>query len=193
MISGVPIHIWPSPIPNPLVSSGPQPQAILLEIPDTPRSAAGRAKTRGILNTLLEHWTGTTALLIETPTGPALDRPVGENSVSISITYCGSTAWIGLCSGGTIGIDAVSCAPFPELLEVASLYLTEQDTAQIRHSKNPGRTFAEAWARYEATVKCHQLPINETQQAPESDVLFHESPDWILCVAFPKNTNARLL
>jgi len=176
-----------------LVSSGPQPQAILLEIPDTPRSAAGRAKTRGILNTLLEHWTGTTAPLIETPTGPAMHRPSGEKSVSISITYCGSTAWIGLCSGANIGIDAVSCATFPELLEVASLYLSEQDTAQIRQSKNSGRTFAQAWARFEATLKCHQLPINEAQQAPESDVRFHESPDRILCVAFPRNTKARML
>lgn len=174
-------------------SSGTQPQAILLEIPDTPRSEAGKAQTRRTLNALLERWTGSTAPLIETPTGPAPDRLVGGKRLTFSITYCESTAWIGICSGGHIGIDAVSCSPFPEQLEVASLYLSEADFTQIRQSKKPSRTFAACWARYEAALKCHQLPISEAQKAPESDILFHETRERILCVAFPKSSNTRLL
>lgn len=76
--------------------------------------------------------------------------------LALSLSYAGDHALVALCPGAQIGVDLVRLDTWPELLEVARLYLGPAQTATLQGLSRDAQTqaFAEAWAALEARCKC---------------------------------------
>ena len=83
--------------------------------------------------------------------------------LSISLSYAGDVALIGVCPGARIGVDLVGIASLPDWAQVAQLYLGPDATRRLADMDGAIRdkAFAMAWAELEARSKCLGLGLQE--------------------------------
>jgi hypothetical protein len=139
----------------------PSGQTVLLRVAD-------KAQVREVLFEMLAAWSGRPRAKLpvrETTRGPRWIGPLADDSLDISLSYCGREGWIGLLRGGLIGIDVMRVEPFPEAPAVARHYLDPEACAAIPQSSNPERAFALAWTELEARLKCLKRDLIEWSPA----------------------------
>jgi hypothetical protein len=129
----------------------------LIRVPGVARGEPARQAMREALRTLLAVWRLGTVRMAETPSGPNLEG----SPFKVSFSYDGEDGWMAIGAFARIGCDAVAVAEFPEMGAVARRYLGPEVAARIVGSRVPAQTFAHAWAKHEATLKAHGLPLSE--------------------------------
>jgi 4'-phosphopantetheinyl transferase len=153
------IFEWPDLPPLPATS-----RPILVRVATSASRPAARQELRTVLRRILTVWSGLAPEqlpLNESPRGPQWPGLFAGHPMDISLSYCEGEAWIGLIRGGAIGIDAMSIQPIAEAEVVARHYLDPGALAAIRQSRQPAQTFALAWTKLEARVKCLKHDLTE--------------------------------
>jgi 4'-phosphopantetheinyl transferase len=123
-----------------------------------------RHELRKALRLILVNWSGLPddqLPLHETAHGPVWNGRLAGETLDISLSHSDGESWIGLVLGGKVGVDVVRANFFPEMNLVADDFLGPEVTAQMKHSANPARTFALAWAELEAQIKCLKQALIE--------------------------------
>jgi len=144
-------------------------QPVLVKVDTGASRPAARQQMRETVQRIFSAWSGSPAQLPswrETPCGPIWPDPLGNLPVAVSFSYSDNTGWIGLVRSGLIGVDAMRACPFPEMEEVALLYLGPASAATIRAAVDPARAFAAAWTGWEARLKCQGHRLTEWPGAP---------------------------
>jgi hypothetical protein len=141
---------------------------------------ARRSHARAGVLAVLRSWGFPAATLIETPQGPATSE---ADAIAVSLSYAGDSAWVCFSRQGRVGIDACVIADFPEMEQVARLYLREQ------HDLTAGdraQAFAVAWSRHEAALKQAGIPLSEDAPLPRSGMRIAtlRTGDTVVSVAF---------
>jgi hypothetical protein len=139
-------------------------EPLLMRVPTNGNRVLGRVATRAVLRQVVGAWSGDAsdgAALRETARGPVWDGNHAGSPVAISVSYTDADAWIGVLRGGAIGVDAMCCAPLPDLEDVARLYLGPAISERVRRSVDPARAFALEWTFLEARLKCARRPLTE--------------------------------
>lgn len=159
----IPTH-WPD-LP-PLPGSG---VPVLVRVKTEPERAEARRQVRVAARAILTAWSGRPTGAIpwrETPHGPICAPTPTLAGVALSFSYAGESGWIGLVRGATIGIDAMTVAPFAEMASVAELYLGPTASRAIVTAEDPAREFAHAWTEMEARTKLLRRDLTEWTFAP---------------------------
>jgi hypothetical protein len=144
-------------------------QPVLVKVDTAVSRPAARQQMRETVQRIFSAWSGSPAQLPswrETPCGPIWPDPPGGLPVAVSFSYSDNTGWIGLVRSGSIGVDAMRVCLFPEMEEVAFLYLGPASAAAIRAAVNPARAFAAAWTGGEAQLKCQGHSLTEWPGLP---------------------------
>jgi len=137
---------------------------ILIRFATSTSRPAARQESRTVLRQVLALWSGLAPEqlpLAESRRGPQWHGFLAGQSLDISLSYCEEEAWIGLIRGGVIGVDAMSIRTFAEAEAVARHYLDSETQATIRQSSQPAQTFALAWTKFEARLKCLKFELSE--------------------------------
>ena len=171
----------PPPAVWPEMPAMPPPEGFALMRMELPvKREAKRSYARVGVLAVLRSWGFPTATLIETPQGPVTS---GADGIAVSLSYAGDSAWIGFAREGRIGLDACVIADFPEMKQVARLYLREQPdlTAGDR-----AQAFAVAWSRHEAALEQAGIPLSEDAPPPRSGtrIATLRTGDTVVSVAF---------
>ncbi len=133
--------------------------------------AGARQQARLLLSGLLSHYLGAPAdelgLVFEAGQPPRLAADWQGLPLSLSISYCGAQAIVGICPGACIGIDLAAVTPLPDWDGVARLYLGPQATARLARLEAGARArqFAQDWAGMEAASKCLGSGLEEWSPA----------------------------
>jgi len=144
-------------------------QPVLVKVDTAMSRPTARQQLRETVQCILSAWRGSASQAPswrETPCGPIWPDRTGELPVAASFSYSDNTGWIGLVRGGLIGVDAMRACPFPEMEEVALLYLGPAAAVAIRAAIDPARAFAIAWTGWEAQLKCQGRSLTEWPSAP---------------------------
>ncbi len=173
-------HEWPTPLAFPTAD----PLFVLIHISHTPRSAKGRLKVREVLREVLRSWASGPVLVHETATGPQIAEPIRGEAVFVSISYANDSAWLGISLKRPLGIDAVRIESFPEMEDLARLYLGEEVWQAIVGSQKPTLTFARHWAALEARCKRADIPLSETAKPPTTPLFERVCQDTAVVVAW---------
>jgi hypothetical protein len=163
-MSAVRLFHWPE-----MPALPPPGQPVLVKVDTGASRPAARQQMRETVQRIFSAWSGSPAQLPswrETPCGPIWPDPPGGLPVAVSFSYSDNTGWIGLVRSGLIGVDAMRACPFPEMEEVALLYLGPASAATIRAAVDPARAFAAAWTGWEARLKCQGHRLTEWPGAP---------------------------
>jgi len=139
-------------------------QSVLVKVDTAVSRPAARQQLRETVQRIFSAWSGSPSQLPswrETPCGPIWPDLPGGLPVAVSFSYSNNTGWIGLVRGGSIGVDAMPACPFPEMEDVALLYLGPAAAAAIRAAVDPARAFAAAWTGWEAQLKCQGRSLTE--------------------------------
>lgn len=148
-----PILLAPSERPD--LSAG-RLQAWLCQSGNGPVREVARALLRDILAGYLEMRPDHVPLHLEPGQAASVAASWQGLSLSISMSYAGGAALIGLCPGARIGLDLVDIVPMPDWDRVARLYLGPD--AALRLAKmnraDSEKNFVLAWAEMEARSKC---------------------------------------
>lgn len=126
-----------------------------------------RQQARQLLSELLSCYLGQPAsrlgLVFAAGQPPRLAARWQGLSLSLSLSYCGELALVGLCPGTRIGIDLASVSLLPDWAGVARLYLGPQVSSRLARLETDtrARQFALAWAGMEASSKCLGLALEE--------------------------------
>jgi 4'-phosphopantetheinyl transferase len=137
---------------------------VLVQVPVADSRPAARQQLRAVLGKILAHWSGlpTAKLpLVETSAGPAWHGALHGIPVAISFSYAPGSGWLALCRGAAVGVDAMVPEPFPEMADVARLYLGPKVADSLIQAADPGTAFARAWTRREASLKCFKRGLAE--------------------------------
>jgi phosphopantetheinyl transferase len=144
-------------------------QPVLIKVDTAESRPAARQQLRETVQRILAAWGGShlpPSSWRETPSGPIWPDRAGGLPVAVSFSYSNNTGWIGLVRGGLIGADTMRTCPFPEMEDVALLYLGPASAAAIRAAVDPARAFAIAWTGWEAQLKCQGHSLTEWPGAP---------------------------
>jgi 4'-phosphopantetheinyl transferase len=144
-------------------------QPVLVKVDTTVSRPAARQQMRETVQRIFSVWSGSPSQSPswrETAGGPIWPDRTGGIPVAVSFSYSHHTGWIGLVRGGLIGADAMRACPFPEMEEVALLYLGPTAAASVRAAVDPARAFAIAWTGWEAQLKCQGRSLTEWPGAP---------------------------
>lgn len=90
--------------------------------------------------------------------------------IGISLSYADNYALLALCPGAQVGVDLVRVEGWPELLDVARLYLGARPTVSLQGLSRDAqvRAFADAWAALEARCKCYATGLTEWSPARDA-------------------------
>lgn len=133
------------------------------------RAAPPRKAARQLLRRQLAHYLQRPApevpLQFCAGQAPTVEARWQGLPLSLSLSYCGELALVGLCPGvgAGIGIDLTAVTPLPDWEGVARLYLGPLAAARLARLQ-PGaraRQFARDWAGMEAASKCLGLALEE--------------------------------
>lgn len=143
------------PAERPELAAG-RPQIWLCQSDNRPVREVARAHLRALLGAYLGMRPDRVPLHLAPGQAPRVDAPWQGLSLSISLSYAGGVALIGLCPGARIGVDLVEIVPIPDWDRVARLYLGPD--AALRLAKmnraDSEKNFVLAWAEMEARSKC---------------------------------------
>lgn len=143
------------PAERPELAAG-RPQIWLCQSDNRPVREVARAHLRALLGAYLGMRPDRVPLHLAPGQAPRVDTPWQGLSLSISLSYAGGVALIGLCPGARIGVDLVEIVPIPDWDRVARLYLGPD--AALRLAKmnraDSEKNFVLAWAEMEARSKC---------------------------------------
>lgn len=133
-----------------------------------PRAGARRL-LREILADYLELPRDEVPLRLETGQAPQLGAAWRGLGLSLSLSYAGRIALIGLCAGVRIGVDITPILPLPDALPVARLYFGPAGEAALAALPPAQRAeaFARAWAELEARAKCLGRGLQEWSPTPQ--------------------------
>lgn len=126
-----------------------------------------RRQTRLLLSELLSCYLRQPApglgLVFEAGQQPRLAARWQGLPLSLSLSYCGELALVGICPGTSIGIDLAAVTPLPDWEGVARLYLGPLTWARLAglEADARAREFARDWAGMEAASKCLGLALEE--------------------------------
>ena len=131
-------------------------QAWLCPSGNGPVRDVARELLRDILAGYLEMHPDRVPLRLEPGQAPAVAASWQGLSLSISLSYAGGAALIGLCPGARIGLDLVEIVPMPDWNRVARLYLGPDAALRLAKMSRADRekNFVLAWAEMEARSKC---------------------------------------
>ena len=121
-----------------------------------PLREVARELLRDILAAYLEMRPSHVPLHLEPGQAPTVAARWQGLSLSISMSYAGDVALIGLCPGAKIGIDLVEIGPMPDWAPVARLYLGPDVALRLAkmNRADSEKNFLLAWAEMEARSKC---------------------------------------
>lgn len=178
----IPSHCGPfwGPVDFPSLA----PRFVLVGLPQTGRSQAGRAKVRVALASILSAWAGHPVSLEETPSGPQSPTLIRGHRVFVSVSYSSETAWMAFGLEAPIGVDAVNLAECEDWQDVAALYLGHPRAHAISATPDPKQAFALEWATLEARCKQAGLPLSESAAPPATTTYRNVLDQTILAVAF---------
>lgn len=134
---------------------------------DRPVRDVARALLRDILAACLGTLPDRVPLQLEPGRAPAVAASWQGMRLSISMSYAGDVALIGVCPGASIGVDLVEIVSLPDWAQVAQLYLGPDATQRLANMDRAVRdkAFAMAWAELEARSKCLGLGLQEWSPA----------------------------
>lgn len=126
-----------------------------------------RAAARQLLRQRLAHYLqrpGPEVPLEFTPgQAPAVAARWQGLPLSLSLSYCGGQALVGICPGANLGLDLTAVSALPDWEGVARLYLGPLALARLAglEAGPRARQFARDWACLEAAGKCLGLALEE--------------------------------
>lgn len=142
------------PAERPELAAG-RPQIWLCQSGNRPLREVARAHLRALLGTYLGIRPDRVPLHLAPGQAPRVDTPWQGLSLSISLSYAGGVALIGLCPGARIGVDLVEIVPIPDWDRVAQLYLGPEAALRlVKMNRDGEKNFVLAWAEMEARSKC---------------------------------------
>ncbi len=168
------------------------PRFVLVALPKTARSPAGRAKVREALVGILSAWAACPVRLEETHRGPHVPTLIRGQRVFVSVTYSADTAWMALGLEAAIGVDAVNLAECDDWQDVAAVYFGEPRTSAISATPDPKQTFALEWATLEARCKQAGMPLRENAAPLPTTTYRNVLDQTVLAVAFEPDKTAVL-
>ncbi len=114
---------------------------------------------------------------------PFVTKPTELPRLEFNLSHSGDLVLVGVCRGLRVGIDVEEMRPVDDLLSIAEMYFTPDESAFI-HGQLPSdreRTFFRCWTRKEACVKAVGkglvIPLNsiETHISSQAPVILSES------------------
>lgn len=172
------VHVWPDSAPLALdeLRSERAWTVISLVTPDTTLRHAARARIRtalqDLLGALLRRPAASIALISQPGQAILLDWP--ETRIGLSVSHAAGLSVAAIRLGGAIGIDLIrvesGAAELPDWERVAQDYLGPQSCRQLATLPSAQRAvaFAQAWSRWEASLKCLGLGLTEWTPALQS-------------------------
>jgi len=145
-----------------------------------------REVARALLRDILANYLGTrpdhVPLRLEPGQAPSVAASWRGLGLSVSMSYAGGAALIGLCAGARIGLDLVEIVPMPDWDRVARLYLGPDAALRLARMNRADREkgFVLAWAEMEARSKCLGQGLQEWSPTRQQ----HLYSAWIQTVAF---------
>ncbi|MGE5320560.1 MAG: 4'-phosphopantetheinyl transferase family protein [Hyphomicrobiaceae bacterium] len=157
----IPPHLL-DPEERPELAAG-RPQIWLCQSGDRPIREVARAHLRALLGAYLGMRPDRVPLHLAPGQAPRVDALWQGLSLSISLSYAGGAALIGLCPGARIGVDLTEIVPMPDRGRVARLYLGPDAALRLAkmNRSDSAKNFALAWAEMEARSKCLGLGLQE--------------------------------
>ena len=154
------------PAERPELAAG-RPQIWLYPSGNRPVREAARAHLRALLGAYLGMRPDDVPLHLAPGQAPRVDSPWRGLSLSISLSYAGGVALIGLCPGARIGVDLVEIVPMPDWDRVARLYLGPDAARRLANMNRADseNNFVLAWAEMEARSKCLGQGLQEWSPA----------------------------
>ena len=143
------------PAERPALAAG-RPQIWLCQSGHRPVREVARSHLRVILGAYLGMCPDRVPLHLAPGQAPRVDARWQGLSLSISLSYAGGVALIGLCPGAWIGVDLVEIAPMPDWQQIARLYLGPDAALRLAKMNDADREslFMLEWAEMEARSKC---------------------------------------
>lgn len=153
-------HEWPA-----LVAG--QPLVWHCQADGTHPRAAARQLLRQRLAHYLQRPASEVALQFTPGQAPAVEASWQGLPLSLSLSYCGGRALVGICPGASLGIDLAVVTALPDWEGVARLYLGPLAATRLAglEAGARARQFARDWAGMEAAGKCLGLALEEWSPA----------------------------
>jgi 4'-phosphopantetheinyl transferase len=169
------------PAERPELAAG-RPHIWLCQSGNRPVREVARAYLRAILGAYLGMHPDRVPLHLVPGQAPRVDAPWQGLSLSISLSYAGGAALIGLCPGARIGVDLVEIVPMPDWERVARLYLGPDAALRLAEMNRADgeKNFVLAWAEMEARSKCLGQGLQEW--SPTRQQRLYSA--WIQAVAY---------
>ena len=154
------------PAERPELAAG-RPQIWLCQSGNRSGREVARALLRDILADYLETHPDHVPLRLDPGQAPSVAASWQGLSLSISLSYAGGVALIGLCPGARIGVDLVEIVPIPDWDRVARLYLGPDAALRLANMNRADseKNFVLAWAEMEARSKCLGQGLQEWSPA----------------------------
>ena len=159
----VSIYHWPQ-----MPALPPAGRSVLVRVSTDDTRAVARKQVRSALGKILANWSGLAAVelpLLETEQGPVWRGCLAGASLDISLSYAANEGWLALCRGAAVGVDAMVIGVFPEMVDVARLYLGPAVVDSLTQAADPAEGFAQAWTAREAYLKCLKRGLVEWSPA----------------------------
>lgn len=167
--TSVPVHVWPDGVDWALADLRSKRALTVIRItaPDTAIRPAARAHIRvavcDTLGSLLERPAASIPLHSQPGRSLVLDLP--DTHIGLSLSHAEGLSVAALHVGGPVGVDVMRVLPdaLPDWLVVARDYLGPQTVDQLAAVAPAQRAwaFAQAWTRWEASLKCLGLALTE--------------------------------
>ena len=180
------VHRWPEDGASPVVAGNLLIAAVNSE--KTPnRVDARRLVRRALSDILAAHLSCLPAdvRLIST-LGQALRLDLPGTTIGLSVSHAPGLSLLAIHLNGPVGIDLMPSFTTPDWLEeiprLAQDYLGPQVAAQLAALPldKQGASFAAAWTRLEASLKCRGVGLDEWRTAPQKDL--HHCHSFSLCL-----------
>lgn len=177
MHAPLPVHAWPAGAEQALgeLRSDRALTVISVRTPETELRRTARRNIRNalqeVLATLLQRPIG--SILFTSLPGQAIALDLPNSHLSLSVSHAAGLSVAAIRVGGAIGIDLMRIDSFAtelsDSVRVAHDYLGPQVSAGLERLAPALRaaSFAQAWTRHEAGLKCLGLPLTEWTLALE--------------------------
>jgi len=174
----LPVHAWPACAEQALAELRSERALTVISVctPETELRHLARRNIRNALQealgTLLQR--SATSIHFMSRPGQAMALDLPNTHLSLSVSHAAGLSVAAIRVGGAIGIDLMRIEPgaaeLPDLARVAHDYLGPKVSAGLAMLAPALRaaSFAQAWTRHEAGLKCLGLPLTEWTPALET-------------------------
>lgn len=180
------VHRWPEDGASPAITGNLLIAAVNSE--KTPNRVDARRLVRRAISDILARHLGSPPAdirLISTP-GQALRLDLADTAIGLSVSHAPGLSLLAIHLTGPVGIDLMPSVATPDWLEeiprLAQDYLGPQIAAQLAALPldEQATSFAAAWTRLEASLKCRGVGLDEWRTAPQKDL--HHCQSFSLCL-----------